>query len=255
MSLPDSECTVSGLIRSKAARDPERVFIVKDAVQLTFGEAERRSRKLARGLLATGRRQGHARRDPAAERARLGARVARRCAHRRARRAAQHLLPGARARLRAASRRRAHAAHDGALPEQRLPRAAREVRARAHRARRSAAAAAHAAVSARGPDLGERRPRAPVDRRRRSRARSARRGDTGARRRAARAGGARGPARRPARGDLQLGLDRRAQGRDPHARHRAAPRAQPERLPRPDAPTTASTRRCRSSGSAASASR
>jgi acyl-CoA synthetase (AMP-forming)/AMP-acid ligase II len=58
MSLPDSECTAGGLIRSKAASDPERVFIVKDEVRLTFGEAERRSRKLARGLLAGGAGKG-----------------------------------------------------------------------------------------------------------------------------------------------------------------------------------------------------
>jgi acyl-CoA synthetase (AMP-forming)/AMP-acid ligase II len=58
MTLPDSECTVGGLIRSKAARDPERVFIAKDAVRLSFGEAERRSRKLARGLLAAGAGKG-----------------------------------------------------------------------------------------------------------------------------------------------------------------------------------------------------
>jgi acyl-CoA synthetase (AMP-forming)/AMP-acid ligase II len=54
MTLPESECTAGGLIRSKAARDPERVFIVKDGVGLSYGEAERRSRKLARGLLAAG---------------------------------------------------------------------------------------------------------------------------------------------------------------------------------------------------------
>ena len=54
MTLPDSECTVAGLIRSKTARDPERVFIVKDGARLGYGEAERRSRKLARGLLAAG---------------------------------------------------------------------------------------------------------------------------------------------------------------------------------------------------------
>src|SRR5262245_38170109 len=54
MTLPDSECAVGGWIRSKAAREPERIFIVKDAVQLAFGEAERRSRRLARGLLAAG---------------------------------------------------------------------------------------------------------------------------------------------------------------------------------------------------------
>jgi acyl-CoA synthetase (AMP-forming)/AMP-acid ligase II len=45
---------VGGWIRSLAARDPERVFIVKDGARLGFGEAERRSRRLARGLLATG---------------------------------------------------------------------------------------------------------------------------------------------------------------------------------------------------------
>jgi acyl-CoA synthetase (AMP-forming)/AMP-acid ligase II len=54
MSLPDSECTVGGLIRSKAARDPERVFIVNEGVGLGYGEAERRSRRIARGLLASG---------------------------------------------------------------------------------------------------------------------------------------------------------------------------------------------------------
>lgn len=54
MTLADSECTAGGLIRSKAEREPERVFIVKDGVRLSFGEAERRSRKLARGLLAAG---------------------------------------------------------------------------------------------------------------------------------------------------------------------------------------------------------
>jgi acyl-CoA synthetase (AMP-forming)/AMP-acid ligase II len=54
MTLPDSECTASGLIRSKAASDSERVFIVKDAVALSYGEAERRSRRIARGLLAAG---------------------------------------------------------------------------------------------------------------------------------------------------------------------------------------------------------
>ncbi|MGH7288124.1 MAG: AMP-binding protein, partial [Myxococcota bacterium] len=58
MTLPDSECTVSGLIRSKAARDPERVFIVKDALKLGYGEAERRSRRIARGLLASGIAKG-----------------------------------------------------------------------------------------------------------------------------------------------------------------------------------------------------
>jgi acyl-CoA synthetase (AMP-forming)/AMP-acid ligase II len=57
-SLPDSECTVAGFIRSKAARDPERIFLVKDDVRLSFGEAERRSRKLARGLLAAGAGKG-----------------------------------------------------------------------------------------------------------------------------------------------------------------------------------------------------
>jgi acyl-CoA synthetase (AMP-forming)/AMP-acid ligase II len=54
MTLSDSECTAAGLIRSKAARDPERVLIVKEDVRLSYGEAERRSRKLARGLLASG---------------------------------------------------------------------------------------------------------------------------------------------------------------------------------------------------------
>jgi acyl-CoA synthetase (AMP-forming)/AMP-acid ligase II len=54
MSLPDSECTVSGLIRSKAAADPERIFIVKGEVRLSYGEAERRSARIARGLLASG---------------------------------------------------------------------------------------------------------------------------------------------------------------------------------------------------------
>ena len=54
MNLPDSECTVGAWIRRKAARDPERVFIVKDALRLSYGEADRRSRKLARGLLASG---------------------------------------------------------------------------------------------------------------------------------------------------------------------------------------------------------
>jgi acyl-CoA synthetase (AMP-forming)/AMP-acid ligase II len=54
MTLPDSECTASGLIRSKAARDPERVFIVKGDARLSYGEADRRSRTLARGLLASG---------------------------------------------------------------------------------------------------------------------------------------------------------------------------------------------------------
>jgi acyl-CoA synthetase (AMP-forming)/AMP-acid ligase II len=58
MSLSDSECTAGGLIRSKAASAPERVFLVKDDVRLTFGEAERRSRKLARGLLAAGAGKG-----------------------------------------------------------------------------------------------------------------------------------------------------------------------------------------------------
>jgi acyl-CoA synthetase (AMP-forming)/AMP-acid ligase II len=54
MAIPDGELTASGLIRSKAASDPERVFIVKDGARLSYGEAERRSRKLARGLLAAG---------------------------------------------------------------------------------------------------------------------------------------------------------------------------------------------------------
>ena len=54
MALPDGELTAGGWIRAKAARDPERVFIVKDALQLGYDEAERRSRKLARGLLAAG---------------------------------------------------------------------------------------------------------------------------------------------------------------------------------------------------------
>jgi acyl-CoA synthetase (AMP-forming)/AMP-acid ligase II len=54
MSLPDAECTVGGLIRSKAAQHPERIFIVKDAVRLSYGEADLRSRRLARGLLAAG---------------------------------------------------------------------------------------------------------------------------------------------------------------------------------------------------------
>jgi acyl-CoA synthetase (AMP-forming)/AMP-acid ligase II len=53
-SLPDSESTVAGLIRAKATRAPEHAFIVKDGVRLSFGEAERRSRTLARGLLASG---------------------------------------------------------------------------------------------------------------------------------------------------------------------------------------------------------
>jgi acyl-CoA synthetase (AMP-forming)/AMP-acid ligase II len=54
MTLHESECTVGGLIRAKAAADPERVFIVKDGVGLSFGEAERRSRRIARGLVASG---------------------------------------------------------------------------------------------------------------------------------------------------------------------------------------------------------
>jgi len=58
MTLPDSECTASGLIRSKAASDPERIFIVKDGARLSYGEAERLSRKLARGLLAAGAGKG-----------------------------------------------------------------------------------------------------------------------------------------------------------------------------------------------------
>ena len=58
MTLPDSECTAAGLIRSKAASDPERIFIVKDGARLSYGEAERLSRKLARGLLAAGAGKG-----------------------------------------------------------------------------------------------------------------------------------------------------------------------------------------------------
>src|SRR5262245_49250950 len=58
MSLPDAELTVGGWIRARAARDPGRVFIVKDAVQLDFGEADRRSRRIARGLLAAGAGKG-----------------------------------------------------------------------------------------------------------------------------------------------------------------------------------------------------
>jgi acyl-CoA synthetase (AMP-forming)/AMP-acid ligase II len=54
MAIPEGELTAGGLIRSKAASDPERVFIVKDGARLSYGEAERRSRKLARGLLAAG---------------------------------------------------------------------------------------------------------------------------------------------------------------------------------------------------------
>ncbi|MEN8159807.1 MAG: AMP-binding protein [Myxococcota bacterium] len=54
MSLPDSECTVGGLIRSKAAADPERIVMVKDDFRLSYGEAERRSARIARGLLASG---------------------------------------------------------------------------------------------------------------------------------------------------------------------------------------------------------
>jgi acyl-CoA synthetase (AMP-forming)/AMP-acid ligase II len=54
MSLPDSECTASGLIRSKAAADPERILIAKDDVRLSVGEAERHSARIARGLLASG---------------------------------------------------------------------------------------------------------------------------------------------------------------------------------------------------------
>ena len=58
MSLPDAELTVGGWIRARAARDPGRVFIVKDAVQLDFGEADRRSRRIACGLLAAGAGKG-----------------------------------------------------------------------------------------------------------------------------------------------------------------------------------------------------
>ena len=54
MSLPDSECTVGGFIRSKAAADPERIVLVKDDARLSYGEAERRSGRIARGLLASG---------------------------------------------------------------------------------------------------------------------------------------------------------------------------------------------------------
>ncbi len=54
MALPDGELSTGGWIRAKAARDPERVFIVKDAARLTYSEADRHSRKLARGLLAAG---------------------------------------------------------------------------------------------------------------------------------------------------------------------------------------------------------
>jgi acyl-CoA synthetase (AMP-forming)/AMP-acid ligase II len=58
MTLPDSECTVGGFLRSKAASDPQRVFISKGAALLSYGEAERRSRRIARGLLAAGAGKG-----------------------------------------------------------------------------------------------------------------------------------------------------------------------------------------------------
>ena len=138
MTLPDSECTVAGLIRSKAARDPERVFIAKDAARLSYGEAERRSRKLARGLLAAGVGKGTrvALLLPNGPdwvlawlaAARIGALVVPLNTFYQARElgfvlrhADVHML-----------------LTSGALPEQRLPRAAREVRARARGARRRA---------------------------------------------------------------------------------------------------------------------
>jgi acyl-CoA synthetase (AMP-forming)/AMP-acid ligase II len=50
----DLDLTVPALLRSQAAARPDHAFLIADDDRLTFGEAERRSAQLARGLLAAG---------------------------------------------------------------------------------------------------------------------------------------------------------------------------------------------------------
>ena len=78
------------------------------------------------------------------------------------------------------------------------------------------------------------------------------RGDRGAAALVARAGGARPPGRRPGR-PVHLGQPRRAQGRRPHPRRRAARHRGRARRPLHRRRASASTSRCRSSGRAGSA--
>jgi acyl-CoA synthetase (AMP-forming)/AMP-acid ligase II len=54
MAFPDFQPTVPVLIRSLAERFGDRELIVRDTLRLGYAEAERRSARLARGLLAAG---------------------------------------------------------------------------------------------------------------------------------------------------------------------------------------------------------
>ena len=54
----DLPLTIPALLRKHAKERPDQVLIVCDGVRLTFGEAEARSRRLARGLIAAGATKG-----------------------------------------------------------------------------------------------------------------------------------------------------------------------------------------------------
>ena len=54
MELPEAERTTGGLLRAKAAAHPDQTLIAKGEDRLSFGEADARSRRIARGMLASG---------------------------------------------------------------------------------------------------------------------------------------------------------------------------------------------------------
>ena len=107
MPFPDFTPTIPTFVRTRSERFGARPLILLRDERITYAQADERSARLARGLLAAGARQGQPRGALASERARLDRGLPRRGAHRRRRDSAQHLLQAARARLGDAPRRRA----------------------------------------------------------------------------------------------------------------------------------------------------
>ena len=207
--------TVPALLRERAARRGDHPLLICDDDVLTYADAESRSAALAKGAPRRGCRPGHARRPAASERPRVRRGLAGRGAHRRRRRAAEHVLDQRRAAHAAAQRRHRDAARHDVVPRPRLRRCVARSGSGSRPRGRAAAARAVCARAATGrvrhPPTCSASP-APIDRRRRAGRRRGRRRAVG-----------------PDGDRAHLGLDERAEGRDPPARPAHPPPRQPQR--------------------------
>ena len=229
---------VPQLVRRWAGEQPDKPFVVTDADTLTYGEFEQRHRGRSRAASpptasARARVSGcSCRTAPSWPVVAFGASRAGATA-----RAAEHVPPPAGARGPAAHRRRRAPRAGARVPRPRLPR-----RPRGDRTRPSCPAAAWPSTRCRGCGRSS---SGTVDR--------PGAGDGPTRRRAGGRAGRVGAAGRRPRRHLHVRQPRRPEGRDPHPRRRARARPPPDWTPGASPPTTGSTSRCPSSGSAGSA--